>query len=90
MEAQGEEQRQEYISKCLDRIRGIHGSLDGTQFIPMVVTNSDYAPRLGIESEGESVTDSPPNYDLAYAHTGDHHGHRVEIRGIPVKAGVGA
>ena len=40
VEAQGEEQYQEYISKCLDRIRGIHGSLDGTQFIPMVVTNA--------------------------------------------------
>ena len=40
MEAQGEEQHQEYISKCLDRIRGIHGSLDGTQFIPMVVMNA--------------------------------------------------
>ena len=39
VEAQGKEQRQEYISKCLDRIRGIHGSLDRTQFIPMVVTN---------------------------------------------------
>ena len=39
VEAQGEEQRQEYISKCLDRIRGVHGSLHGTQFIPMVVTN---------------------------------------------------
>ena len=39
VETQGKEQRQEYISKCLDRIRGIHGSLDGTQFIPMVVTN---------------------------------------------------
>ena len=40
MEAQGEEQHQEYISKCLDQIRGIHGSLDGTQFIPMAVTNA--------------------------------------------------
>ena len=30
VEAQGEEQCQEYISKCLDRIRGIHGSLDRT------------------------------------------------------------
>ena len=40
VEAQGEEQRQEYISKCLDQIRGIHGSLDGTQFIPMVVMNA--------------------------------------------------
>ena len=39
VEAQGEEQCQEYISKCLDWIRGIHGSLDGTQFILMVVTN---------------------------------------------------
>ena len=50
----------------------------------------DYTPRLGIESEDESVTDSPPNYDLTYAHAGDHHGRRVEIHGIPVKAGVGA
>ena len=40
VEAQGEGQCQEYISKCLDRIRGIHGSLDGTQFILMVVTNA--------------------------------------------------
>ena len=40
VEAQGKEQRQEYIAKCLDRIRGIHGSLDGTQFILMVVTNA--------------------------------------------------
>ena len=40
VEAQGKEQCQEYIAKCLDRIRGIHGSLDGTQFIPMVVTNA--------------------------------------------------
>ena len=39
VEAQGKDQHQEYISKCLDQIRGIHGSLDGTQFIPMVVTN---------------------------------------------------
>ena len=40
VEAWGEGQRQEYIAKCMDRIRGIHGSLDGTQFIPMMVTNA--------------------------------------------------
>ena len=40
VESQGEEQRQEYISKCMEQIRGVHGSLDGTQFIPMVVTNA--------------------------------------------------
>ena len=40
VESQGEEQRQEYISKCMEWIRGVHGSLDGTQFIPMVVTNT--------------------------------------------------
>ena len=40
VEAQGEGQRQEYIAKCMDCIRGIHCSLDGTQFIPMVVTNA--------------------------------------------------
>ena len=39
VEARGKEQCQEYITKCMDRIRGIHGSLDGTQFIPMMVTN---------------------------------------------------
>ena len=33
------EQRQAYIAKCMERIRGVHGSLDGTQFIPMVITN---------------------------------------------------
>ena len=40
VEAQGEGQHQEYIAKCMDCIRGIHGSLDGTQFIPMMVTNA--------------------------------------------------
>ena len=40
VESQGEEQCQEYISKCMEWIRGVHGSLDGTQFIPMVVTNT--------------------------------------------------
>ena len=40
VEAWGEGQRQEYIAKCMNRIRGIHGSLDGTQFIPMMVTNA--------------------------------------------------
>ena len=89
VEAQGEEQHQEYISKCLDRIRGIHGS-GWDPVHPDGGDECDYAPRLGIESEGESVADSPPNYDLAYAHSGNHHGRRIEIRGIPVKAGVGA
>ena len=28
-----------YIAKCMEWIRGVHGSLDGTQFIPMVITN---------------------------------------------------
>ena len=39
VELQGKEQRQAYVTKCMERIRGVHGSLDGTQFIPMVVTN---------------------------------------------------
>ena len=39
MEARGKEQRLEYIAKCMDHIRGIHSSLDGTQFILMMVTN---------------------------------------------------
>ena len=40
MEAQGKGQYQEYIAKCMDQIRGIHGSLDGTQFILMIVMNT--------------------------------------------------
>ena len=39
VESQGEEQRQAYISRSMEQIRGVHGSLDGTQFIPLVVTN---------------------------------------------------
>ena len=39
IELQGEEQHQTYIAKCLERIRGVHGSLDGTQFIPMIISN---------------------------------------------------
>ena len=39
IESQGEEQCQAYITKCMEWIRGVHGSLDRTQFIPMVVTN---------------------------------------------------
>ena len=27
------------MAKCMEQIRGVHGSLDGTQFIPMVITN---------------------------------------------------
>ena len=39
VESQGEEQCQAYIAKCMEWIRGVHSSLDGTQFIPMVITN---------------------------------------------------
>ena len=39
VDLQGKEQRQAYVAKCMERIRGVHGSLDGTQFIPMIVTN---------------------------------------------------
>ena len=39
IESQGEEQCQAYIAKCLEWIRGVHGSLDRTQFIPMIITN---------------------------------------------------
>ena len=39
VESQGKEQCQAYISRSMERIRGVHGSLDGTQFIPLVVTN---------------------------------------------------
>ena len=39
VELQGEEQCQTCIAKCLEWIRGVHGSLDGTQFIPMIILN---------------------------------------------------
>ena len=39
VELQGKEQHQAYVAKCMERIRGVHGFLDGTQFIPMIVTN---------------------------------------------------
>ena len=39
IELQGEEQHQAYMAKCLEWVRGVHGSLDGTQFIPMIVSN---------------------------------------------------
>ena len=39
VELQGEEQCQTYMTKCLEWIRGVHGSLDGTQFIPMIILN---------------------------------------------------
>ena len=39
IESQGKEQCQAYITKYLEWIRGVHGSLDRTQFIPMVITN---------------------------------------------------
>ena len=50
VEAWGKGQHQEYITRCMDRIRGIHGSLDGTQFIPMIVTNATmhYALSLSV------------------------------------------
>ena len=39
VELQGKEQCQTYITKCLEWIRGVHGSLDRTQFIPMIISN---------------------------------------------------
>ena len=50
MEAQGEGQRQAYIAKCMDRVRGIHGPLDGTQFIPMMVANASMHHALSLST----------------------------------------
>ena len=50
VEARSEEQRQEYITKCMDRIWGIHGSLDGTQFIPMIVSNTTMHHALSLNA----------------------------------------
>ena len=40
VDSHGEEQHQAYISRSMERIRGVHSSLDGTQFILLVVTNA--------------------------------------------------
>ena len=50
VEAQGESQRQAYIAKCMDRVRGIHGPLDGTQFIPMIVANASTHHALSLSA----------------------------------------
>ena len=39
IDLQGKEQCQAYVAKCMEQIRGVHGSLDGTQFIPMIIMN---------------------------------------------------
>ena len=39
VDLQGKEQHQAYVAKCMEWIRGVHGSLDGTQFILMIITN---------------------------------------------------
>ena len=39
VDSHSEEQCQAYISKSMECIRGVHGSLDGTQFIPLVMSN---------------------------------------------------
>ena len=39
VELQGKGQCRTYMAKCLERIRGVHGSLDRTQFIPMIILN---------------------------------------------------
>ena len=88
VEAWGEEQHREYIAKCMDRIRGIHGS----GWDPVHPDDGDecnHTPHLIVECQGESVADSLANNDFAYADPGSHDGCWVEIRGIPVKAGVG-
>ena len=70
VESQGEEQHQVYISKCMEWIRGVHGSLDGTPVHPDGRDECDYAPCLGVESEGESVTDSFTDHDVTHAYPG--------------------
>ena len=36
---QGKKQCKTYIVKCLEQVRGVQGSLDSTQFIPMIISN---------------------------------------------------
>ena len=90
VELQGEEQRQTYIAKCLEWIRGVHGSLDGNTIHTHDHFECDDTPRPGTKPEGESVTDSSTDHDIAHAYPGCHHGHRLEVHRVPLKMGVGA
>ena len=40
VDSHSEDQRQAYMAKSMECIRRVHGSLDGTQFIPLVVSNA--------------------------------------------------
>ena len=90
VELQGEEQRQTYMTKCLEQIRGVHGSLDRTQFIPMIISNVTTHHALALNQRVNSVTDSSTDHDITHAYPGCHHGCRLEVRRVPLKTGVGA
>ena len=87
IESQGEEQHQAYIAKCMERIRRVHGSLDGTQFIPDGRYECDDTPHPGAKPEGESVTDSSTDHDITHAYPGCHHGCRLEVHRVPLQSG---
>ena len=78
-----------YISKYME-FRRVHGSLDGTQFIPMVMMNMTTHHALALNQRVNQsqiplqIMASPMRTQAATMV------HRVEIRRVPVKAGVGA
>ena len=77
------------ITKCMDHIRGIHGSLDGTQFILMIVMNvtTHHALLLSVRVNQSQIPlqimISPMRTQAATMGAG------LKFCGILVKVGVG-
>ena len=90
VELQGEEQCQTYMTKCLERIRGVHGSLDGTQFIPMIILNVTTHHTLAL-NQRVNQSQIPLQIMISPMRTpGCHHGHQLEVHQVPLKTGVGS
>ena len=88
VDLQGKEQCQAYVTKCMEWIRGVHGSLDGTQFIPMIVTNVTTHHALAL-NQRVNQSDSSTDHDIAHTYPGYRHGCWLEVHRVPRKAGVG-
>ena len=89
IELQGKEQRQTYIAKCLEWIRGVHGSLDGTQFIPMIISNVTTHHALAL-NQRVNQSQIPLQIMVLPMRTQAATMGRLEVRRVPLKTGVGA
>ena len=89
IESQGEEQRQAYIAKCMEWIRGVHSSLDGTQFIPMVITNAMTHHALAL-NQRVNQSQIPLQIMISPMHTqAATMGAGLKFIRVPLKVGVG-